>query len=71
MKKSEVNVETLLNQLSEEKINRVVDANVVKAGWSSHSYHSSSCESRSFEPHPVIITGGVAVGVGLGLRIGI
>jgi hypothetical protein len=42
MKRSEVKVENLLNQLSEEKINRVVDSQVVKAGWSSKSCHSGN-----------------------------
>lgn len=38
MKQSNVNLENLLSELSENKINRVVDEQVIKAGW------SSSCE---------------------------
>lgn len=53
MKRSDVNLENLLNQLSEEKINRVVDSNVLRAAWggdekSSHS-GNSGCESKSGE----------------------
>ncbi len=33
MKKSDVSFENLLDQLSEEKINRVVDRAAVRAGW--------------------------------------
>jgi hypothetical protein len=33
MKKSNVSFENLLNQLSEEKINLVVDRNAIRAGW--------------------------------------
>lgn len=39
MKTSNVNLNNLLNELSEEKINRVVDQQVIRAGW------STSCES--------------------------
>lgn len=50
MKNSNVNVANLLEQLSEEKINRVVDQQVIKAGftfregsrsWGSHSSEGS------------------------------
>jgi len=33
MKKSNVSFDNLLNQLSEEKINLVVDRNAIRAGW--------------------------------------
>jgi hypothetical protein len=68
MKKSGVNVEGLLNQLSEEKINRVVDANIVKAGWgwSEHSCYTEHTYVTEAEPEEGLR---VIVGVGVGLAI--
>jgi len=78
MKRSEVKIENLLNQLSEEKINRVVDSQVVKAGWSSKSCKSgnsndSECNSGGGTTSGgsgtsggggATVSGGVSIGVG-------
>lgn len=48
MKQSNVNLENLLNQLSEERINLVVDGNLVRAaGTKSCKSHKSSKSCKS------------------------
>lgn len=46
MKQSNLSLDNLLNELSEEKINLVVDNNIV-AGWSSCGSHKSSKSHKS------------------------
>jgi len=52
MKTSNVNLVNLLDQLSEEKINRVVDEHVIRAGWTSgeSSKHSDRSVRSSSNP---------------------
>lgn len=68
MKRSEFNLENLLNQLSEEKINRVVDSNMLRAAWGDdencHSEKSNGCE-KSAEAPPA--SGGSSSGGGTSL----
>lgn len=77
MKRSDVNLDTLLNQLSEEKINRVVDSNLLRAAGSSTCQSSDTNESQTAEDEPasggISIGGGISVGVGVsgGLGLGI
>jgi hypothetical protein len=52
MKRSIVNVENLLEQLSEEKINRVVDQQVIKAGCSSDEGSNSEGSEGSERSNP-------------------
>ncbi len=54
MKKSNVSLENLLDQLSEEKINRVVDRDALRAGWldqilppAEDTKSGTSCGSKS------------------------
>jgi hypothetical protein len=62
MKRSDVNVENLLNQLSEEKINLVVSQDAVYAeGTTCNSNEGSSTEDG----------GGIGVVIGVGGGIGI
>jgi len=72
MKKSDVNVQNLLNQLSEEKMNLVIDGDL-RGGQS--SYNSSKYSSRCTDSHSnsasecggtgggISIGGGVVIGV--------
>lgn len=53
MKQSSVNLQNLLNELSENKINRVVDEQVIKAGWTGScgsSEHSDRSVGSSSNP---------------------
>jgi hypothetical protein len=61
MKTAEVNFANLLEQLSEERINLVVDGNAVVAG------HSGSCHSSSSESGPAAVSSSEVPGRGLGL----
>jgi hypothetical protein len=49
MKKSNVSLDNLMDQLSEEKINLIVDKAAIQAGQSSHTSKSksSNCNSSS------------------------
>ena len=66
MKRSDVSVENLLNQLSEEKINLVVDRDVIKGGES--SCYSSKYSSRCTDSHSNSASecGGITIGVTIG-----
>jgi hypothetical protein len=78
MEKSSVSLKNLLDQLSEEKINLVVDSNALRAlgspggceGTTSNSNHCGTCSStannsRNSCPPPTT----VSVGIGVQLRL--
>ena len=77
MKRSDVSVENLLNQLSEEKINLVVDQELIRGGASSDksSKYSSKCtdshdSNSASECGGGDASGGVTIGVGGSLGLG-
>jgi hypothetical protein len=67
MKRSDVNVESLLNQLSEEKINLVVDRDVIRGGDSScySSKYSSRCSNSQSNSASECGGGGITIGGGI------
>jgi hypothetical protein len=81
MKRSDVNVQTLLNQLSEEKINLVVDQELIRGGASSDksSKYSSKCTdshdsnsaSECGDGGTASGGGGILIGTGGGICIGL
>ena len=72
MKRSDVNVENLLNQLSEEKINLVVDRDVIRGGESScnSSKYSSKCTDSHSNSASECGDGGGGITIGGGVVIG-
>ena len=80
MKRSNVNVQNLLNQLSEERMNLVVDSDI-RGGES--SCNSSKYSSRCTDSHSnsasecggtgggITIGGGIVIGGGGGIGIGL
>jgi len=75
MKRSDVKVENLLNQLSEEKINLVVDHEMIRGGES--SCNSSKYSSRCTDSHDSNSAsecgggGGIVIGIGGGICVGL